>query len=67
MSTIYASLTALAVLQDAGQGLSGAEVVRSLPRDPASIFALALVVAGCCAVIWFGRPRGGGDPGNPAI
>jgi hypothetical protein len=54
-------LSAAAFLQDGLiGGLSGQAIFESLPRDPASIFALALVVGGALAVIWFGRPKGGG-------
>ena len=49
-----------ALLQNADDGLSTAEVVNTLPRDPASIFALLLVLTCAGAVIWFGRPKGGG-------
>ena len=53
-------LPALLALQSADGGLTGNEVLQSLPRDPASIFALILIVASAIAVLWFGRPRGGG-------
>lgn len=53
-----------ALLQNADDGLSASEVVGSLPHDPASIFALLLVLGTASAVIWFGRPKGGG--GTPA-
>jgi hypothetical protein len=49
-----------ALLQSADDGLTVNEVVESLPRDPASIFALLLVVGTAGAVMWFGRPKGGG-------
>ncbi len=47
-------------LQSFDDGLTGNGVLQSLPRDPASIFALILIVASAIAVVWFGRPRGGG-------
>jgi hypothetical protein len=49
-----------ALLQNTDDGLSATEVIGSLPRDPASIFALLLVVGTAGAVMWFGRPKGGG-------
>ncbi len=52
---------AAAVFQDgSSDGLSGREVIESLPGDPASLFAFALVVGAMVAIIWFGRPGGGG-------
>jgi len=35
-------------------------ILQSLPSDPASIFALLLVLVVAGAVLWYGRPRGGG-------
>jgi len=50
-----------ALLQDAdGEGLSATKMFESLPHDPASIFALLLIVGAAGAVMWFGRPKGGG-------
>ena len=49
-----------ALLQNADGGLSATDILGSLPRDPASIFALLLVVGMAGAVMWFGRPKGGG-------
>lgn len=53
-------LPAILALQSFDDGLTSNEVIQSLPRDPASIFALILIVASALAVLWFGRPRGGG-------
>lgn len=58
---------AMLALQRADDGLTGTELIQSLPHDPASIFTLVLIVSCVGAVLWFGRPRGGGDkPGSVA-
>jgi len=54
-------LPAAAALLQSSEGLTADEIVRGLPTDPASIFALLLIVACAGAVLWFGRPKGGGD------
>jgi hypothetical protein len=41
-------------------GLTLAEVIQSLPVDPASIVALLLLVAFVASVVWFGTRGGGG-------
>lgn len=53
---------AILALQSGEESGLGARVVESLPRDPASIFALLLIVVCAGAVLWYGRPRGGGQP-----
>ena len=57
MSTI---LLLSALLQNADQAASTGSVFGPLPRDPASIFALLLIIGGAGAVMWYGRPKGGG-------
>jgi hypothetical protein len=57
MNTFY-FLSAL--LQSTDDGLSVREIFGSMPHDPASIFALLLIVGLAGAVMWFGRPKGGG-------
>lgn len=60
MSAIQLFSATLALLQS-DEGLTSNEVVQSLPRDPASIFALLLIVGCAGAVLWYGRPKGGGN------
>jgi hypothetical protein len=60
MNTTLAFSSLLALLQNAEDGLSAREVFGSMPRDPASIFALLLIVTAAGAIMWFGRPKGGG-------
>ncbi len=43
-------------------GVVATQSVVELPTDPAALVVLAIVLTGVCAVIWFGRPRGGGTP-----
>jgi hypothetical protein len=57
MNTFY-FLSAL--LQSTDDGLSATEIFGSMPHDPASIFALLLIVGLAGAVMWYGRPKGGG-------
>jgi hypothetical protein len=57
MNTFY-FLSAL--LQSTDDGLSVTEIIGSMPHDPASIFALLLIVGLAGAVMWYGRPKGGG-------
>lgn len=57
MNTFY-FLSAL--IQSTDDGFSASEIFGSLPRDPASIFALLLIVGLAGTVMWFGRPKGGG-------
>ena len=64
--TTYAITSAVLALQSAGEGIDGNQILESLPRDPASIFALLLIVVGAGAVLWFGRPRGGGRSSDEA-
>jgi hypothetical protein len=45
-----------AVVQE--EGLSFGTILERLPRDPASIFVLLLVVAAIVAIWLGGRPRG---------
>ncbi len=52
---------AILALQSGEAGGLGSRIVSSLPRDPASIFALLLIVVCAAAVLWYGRPRGGGQ------
>lgn len=59
-------LPALVALQSADEGLTGSDIIQGLPRDPVSIFALLLIVVGAGAVLWFGRPRGGGTASRGA-
>lgn len=56
---------AMLALQRTDDGLTGTELVQSLPRDPASIFTLLLIVSCVGAVLWFGRSRGRGDKPGP--
>ena len=65
--TTHILFPAILALQSADQGLTANEVVESIPRDPASIFALVLIVGCSLAVIWFGRPRGGGTRPPTAV
>lgn len=57
------SLAALA--QSAGDdGLTLGEIIGALPTDPASIFALLLLLGGVGTVLWYGmKTRGGGGEG----
>jgi hypothetical protein len=62
MSTlISATLATLAATAQTAsdEGLSFTEVLSNLPTDPASIFAILLVVVSFALVLWFGRPKGG--------
>ena len=60
-------MPAILALQNGEAGIDGNQILDSLPRDPASIFALLLIVVGAGAVLWFGRPRGSGrSPDKPA-
>jgi hypothetical protein len=59
-------LPVVVALQSADDGLTANEIIQGLPRDPVSIFALLLIVVGAGAVLWFGRPRGGGTAGRSA-
>ncbi|MDH3271146.1 MAG: hypothetical protein OEN56_07440 [Gemmatimonadota bacterium] len=57
------SMLQLAVAAQVGSqsdGLTLHEVVASLPRDPASLFVIALLTGGLVLVLWSGRPRGKG-------
>lgn len=58
-SIMHLSSIVFAVAQSADEGLLDG-ILESAPTDPASIFALLLIVGVAGAVIWFGRPRGGG-------
>ena len=60
MST-YLLVPAVLALQSGEERGLGSRMVDSLPRDPASIFALLLIVVCAGAVLWYGRPRGGGQ------
>lgn len=51
-------------LQAADNGLTIAEVIADLPKDPASIFAICLLLGSMALVLWAGRPKGKG--GRPA-
>jgi hypothetical protein len=57
MSTYIISF---ALFQSTDDGLTAAEVLEALPRDPASIVVLLLLLLSVVAVMWLGRPRGGG-------
>jgi hypothetical protein len=57
MST-YVILSAL--FQSIDDGLTPTDVLDALPRDPASIVVLLLLLLSVVAVMWLGRPRGGG-------
>ncbi|MEX2465559.1 MAG: hypothetical protein WD995_01530 [Gemmatimonadota bacterium] len=48
-----------ALIQSSNEGFSLGDVLASLPTDPASLFALLLIVGVAGAVMWFGRPKGG--------
>ena len=54
-------LSAIVALAQSADGGRLDSVVDTLPTDPASIFALLLILVASGAVLWFGRPRGGGD------
>lgn len=56
---MYPLIMAFALAQSADEGVASG-ILESLPSDPASIFALLLILAAAGAVIWFGRPKGGG-------
>jgi hypothetical protein len=47
------------LLQSSEDGLTWQEIVDSIPTDPASVFAIVLVLACVSLVVWFGRPGGG--------
>ena len=59
--TIQPFMSVAFALQSGEEGINGHQILQSLPRDPASIFALLLIVVGAGAVLWFGRPRGSGE------
>jgi hypothetical protein len=60
MNSMYSFVAAAALLQDESSFSLGG-VVHALPRDLPSLFALGLLVIGAGAVLWYGRPRGGGQ------
>jgi hypothetical protein len=49
-----------ALLQITDDGLTATEVLDALPRDPASIVVLLLLLLSVVAVMWLGRPGSGG-------
>ncbi len=46
-------------------GLTLGEIVDSVPLDPASLVALALMAAFVFGVLWFGTRSGGAGKGTP--
>lgn len=62
---MFAMNALLAVVQSSSDsdGLSFAEILSNLPRDPASIFALLLLAGAVGAILWVGRPRRPRTPG----
>lgn len=50
----------------ASDGLTLSEVVANLPRDPASIFVMLLVLASLIAIVWFGGSHGPKPPQGQA-
>lgn len=61
MHTLIHAVAVSALFQDADGGQTSEGFLQSLPRDPASIFALLLIIVGAGAVMWFGRPKGNGS------
>lgn len=59
----YLSLAALA--QAPGDGLTIGEIVSDIPVDPASLFAILLLLGSVGAVLWFGS-RSNGKGGGTA-
>ena len=65
--TTHMLVPAILALQSGGESGLGSRILHSLPRDPASIFALFLIVVCAGAVLWFGRPRGGGERTDESV
>lgn len=63
MSISILAVTATAQLAD--NGLTLDEVVEALPTDPASLFAIFLLLGSVVLVLWSGRSKGG-KGGTPA-
>jgi hypothetical protein len=60
VETTMTTLFPMIALQAGDDGLTLSEILSSLPLDAASVFVLALTTVAIAAVIWYGRPRGGG-------
>jgi hypothetical protein len=51
-------------VQESEGGLGWERLLSSLPRDPASIFVIVLLISTIGLVVWFGRKKGGGESGE---
>ena len=47
-------------------GLTISKMIDSVPTEPVALFTYALLVVSFAAILWAGRPRGGGPPVKPA-
>lgn len=54
---MQALLTVIQAVHTGDDGLTFAEVIANLPRDPASIFACVLLIVAVGAILRAGRPR----------
>ncbi|MDZ7780621.1 MAG: hypothetical protein U5R14_11925 [Gemmatimonadota bacterium] len=61
MHTLIQAVAIFALMQNAEGGQTSNGFLQSIPRDPASIFALLVIIVGAGAVMWFGRPKGNGN------
>lgn len=66
--SVFAILTAAVepVAPPIDAGLTLAEILDDLPTDPASIFAIVLLLGFFGFMLWIGRGRPGGTGGTPA-
>lgn len=60
----YALLAALQAASSSDDGLTLAEVLSNIPRDPASIFTYLLLVVTFGGIFWVGRRRKPGPAGQ---